>query len=50
MTPVYFNEESIAPLFIELTKIEKTLAEQGHTMEIIFVDDGSGDKIGRAHV
>ena len=43
MTPVYFNEESIAPLFVELTKVEQVLARQGHTLEIIFVDDGSGD-------
>lgn len=43
MTPVYFNEESIAPLFVELTKVEQALARQGHTLEIIFVDDGSGD-------
>jgi glycosyltransferase involved in cell wall biosynthesis len=43
MTPVYFNEESIAPLFLELTKVEQALAEKGHTFEIIFVDDGSGD-------
>ena len=43
MTPVYYNEESIAPLFVELTKVEQALAQQGHTFEIIFVDDGSGD-------
>ena len=43
MTPVYFNEESIQPLFLELTKIEQQLAAKGHTFELIFVDDGSGD-------
>jgi dolichol-phosphate mannosyltransferase len=43
ITPVYFNEESIAPLFVELTKVEHVLAEKGHTLELIFVDDGSGD-------
>lgn len=43
MTPVYFNEESIAPLFLELTKVEQKLNQRGHTMELIFVDDGSGD-------
>ena len=43
MIPVYFNEESIQPLFAELTKVEKQLAEKGHNMELIFVDDGSGD-------
>jgi polyisoprenyl-phosphate glycosyltransferase len=43
MTPVYFNEESIEPLFVELSKVEQALAEKGHTLELIFVDDGSGD-------
>ena len=43
MTPVYFNEESIGPLFVELTKVEQALAQKGHTLELIFVDDGSGD-------
>jgi len=43
MTPVYFNEQSIQPLFVELTKVERALEAKGHTLEIIFVDDGSGD-------
>jgi dolichol-phosphate mannosyltransferase len=43
MTPVYFNEASIQPLFVELTKVERQLEARGHTFEIIFVDDGSGD-------
>jgi len=43
MTPVYFNEASIQPLFVELTKVERQLEAKGHTLEIIFVDDGSGD-------
>lgn len=43
MVPVYFNEGSIAPLFVELTAVERQLAAKGHEMELIFVDDGSGD-------
>jgi glycosyltransferase involved in cell wall biosynthesis len=43
MTPVYFNEESIQPLFVELTKVERALEARGHTLELVFVDDGSGD-------
>jgi dolichol-phosphate mannosyltransferase len=43
MTPVYFNEQSIQPLFVELTKVERALEARGHTLELVFVDDGSGD-------
>src|SRR5258708_31914626 len=43
VVPVYFNEHSLGPLFLELKKVEETLAESGHTLELIFVDDGSGD-------
>ena len=43
IVPVYFNEESLAPLFVELTKVEQQLTQRGHTLELIFVDDGSGD-------
>jgi len=43
IVPVYFNEESLGPLFVELTKVEQTLKEQGHELELIFVDDGSKD-------
>jgi polyisoprenyl-phosphate glycosyltransferase len=43
MVPVYFNEVSIAPLFVELTAVERQLVTKGHEMELIFVDDGSGD-------
>jgi dolichol-phosphate mannosyltransferase len=43
MIPVYYNEGSIAPLFAEITRIERELEEKGHSLELIFVDDGSGD-------
>ena len=43
VVPVYFNEQSLAPLFLELSKQEEVLREKGHTLELIFVDDGSGD-------
>ena len=41
--PVYFNEQSLGPLFAELIKVEQALSEKGHALELIFVDDGSGD-------
>lgn len=41
--PVYYNEESLPFLFDELLKIEKSLLEKGIELELIFVDDGSGD-------
>lgn len=40
---VYYNELSLAPLFEELLKVEATLASNSHALELIFVDDGSGD-------
>lgn len=43
VVPVYYNEQSLGPLFLELTKVEEILAQTGHTLELIFVDDGSGD-------
>jgi glycosyltransferase involved in cell wall biosynthesis len=43
IVPVYFNEESLEPLFLELTQVERALKEKGHELELIFVDDGSGD-------
>lgn len=43
MVPVYFNEGSIAPLFVELAAVEEQLSAKGHEMELFFVDDGSGD-------
>ena len=44
VVPVYWNEESIPPLFAELTLIEDKLRERGYELELIFVDDGSGDR------
>jgi polyisoprenyl-phosphate glycosyltransferase len=41
--PVYYNEDSLAPLAKELLAVEQQLAEDGVTLELIFVDDGSGD-------
>jgi glycosyltransferase involved in cell wall biosynthesis len=41
--PVYFNEQSLWPLFTELRQIEQQLNNQGVELELIFVDDGSGD-------
>ncbi|ASW90899.1 glycosyltransferase [Mycobacterium marseillense] len=42
--PVYYNAESLAPLFAELQKVENQLHERDCVMELIFVDDGSGDE------
>src|SRR4051794_29673271 len=39
----YFNAGSLPYLFIELTKFETALSERGVNLELIFVDDGSGD-------
>jgi polyisoprenyl-phosphate glycosyltransferase len=44
VVPVYFNEESLPPLFEKLLRIEATLLEQKIETELIFVDDGSGDR------
>lgn len=43
VVPVYFNEGSLAPLFAELRDVEKKLAEKEVALELVFVDDGSGD-------
>lgn len=43
VVPVYYNEQSLAPLFSELLKLEATLNENGDVLELICVDDGSGD-------
>jgi polyisoprenyl-phosphate glycosyltransferase len=44
IVPVYFNEQSLALLFAELVKVEQALQARGLGMELIFVDDGSGDQ------
>lgn len=41
--PVYYNAQSLPLLFIELQKVEQKLAEKDLELELIFVDDGSGD-------
>lgn len=41
--PVYYNEQSLPPLFVKLQEIERALAENSMALELIFVDDGSGD-------
>jgi polyisoprenyl-phosphate glycosyltransferase len=41
--PVYYNEESLPVLFAELLKAEDALIRQDCSLELIFVDDGSGD-------
>jgi dolichol-phosphate mannosyltransferase len=43
VVPVYYNAESLALLFAELTKVEEQLHERDCAMELVFVDDGSGD-------
>src|SRR5256885_3577696 len=43
VVPVYFNEQSLPQLFEALLAIENNLLERGVEMELIFVDDGSGD-------
>lgn len=44
VVPVYFNEGSLPPLFEKLSSIEATLLKKNIEMELIFVDDGSGDR------
>ncbi|MDB5577099.1 MAG: hypothetical protein JWR80_2275, partial [Bradyrhizobium sp.] len=39
----YFNADSLPLLFVELGKFETTLSTRGLNLELIFVDDGSGD-------
>ena len=44
VVPVYYNAESLPLLFAELQKVEGQLHELDCAMELIFVDDGSGDE------
>jgi dolichol-phosphate mannosyltransferase len=44
VTPVYYNEGSLGPLLTELIEVEAKLQERGIALELIFVDDGSGDR------
>lgn len=41
--PVYYNESSLLLLYEELLKVEHTLCSMDLNMELVFVDDGSGD-------
>jgi polyisoprenyl-phosphate glycosyltransferase len=43
VVPVYYNEGSLPSLFEELEGVERELASRGLELELIFVDDGSGD-------
>ncbi len=44
VVPVYFNEQSLPHLFEALLNIESSLLEKNVETELIFVDDGSGDR------
>ncbi len=44
VVPVYYNAESLPLLFAELQKVEGQLQERDCALELIFVDDGSGDE------
>lgn len=44
VVPVYFNAESLPTLFEHLKNIERQLLATEMNLELIFVDDGSGDK------
>jgi len=43
VVPVYYNAESLPRLCSELLKVEEQLAVRGLGLELIFVNDGSGD-------
>ena len=43
VVPVYYNEPSLPVLFEALLDVEKKLTKKNVIMELIFVDDGSGD-------
>lgn len=43
VVPVYYNAGSLRELFDELTIVEGQLGERGVALELIFVNDGSGD-------
>ena len=43
IVPVYYNEGSLPQLFAELSQVEGALRLKGLELELIFVDDGSGD-------
>ncbi|MEP7097599.1 MAG: glycosyltransferase family 2 protein [Dokdonella sp.] len=41
--PVYYNEQSLPELASRLIEVDRKLATQGAQLELILVDDGSGD-------
>jgi dolichol-phosphate mannosyltransferase len=41
--PVYYNEESLSPLYEKLVEVEQKLLDMDVSLELIFVDDGSRD-------
>jgi len=41
--PVYYNEASLRPLYDALMQVDAQLREQDLRLQLIFVDDGSGD-------
>ena len=43
IVPVYYNAPSLPPLFAKLQAVEASLEQRGLELELIFVDDGSGD-------
>lgn len=43
VVPVFWNEQSLPPLFEELSRTEEELKARNYNLELIFVDDGSGD-------
>lgn len=43
VVPVYYNEESLSLLLTELLRVEEGLRQKGLELELLFVDDGSGD-------
>ena len=43
VVPVYYNEHSLPHLFAALLEVEAALAARQLALELIFVDDGSGD-------
>jgi dolichol-phosphate mannosyltransferase len=44
VVPVFYNDASLPTLFEELQQVERSLAERSMALELIFVDDGSGDR------
>jgi len=42
--PVYFNQDSLHPLFKKIIFVERLLNKKNLSLELIFVDDGSLDK------